>query len=125
MVTVTPVPAVKRLTNGTIFAHIDFVITGIVMTMLGPLLPILSARWSLNDTQAGNLFLAQYASSIGGMLSSGLMVRRHGYRITLIFGAFLMTLGVALLGSGGRISGFAGMYSSLSRTFFALHTLKS
>jgi FHS family glucose/mannose:H+ symporter-like MFS transporter len=105
----TPAAAVKRLTTGTIFAHIDFVITGVVMTMLGPLLPILSARWSLNDTQAGNLFLAQYVSSTGGMLSSGLMVRRYGYRITLILGALLMTIGVALLGGGGRLIGFAGI----------------
>jgi FHS family glucose/mannose:H+ symporter-like MFS transporter len=109
MVTNTPVSAVKRLTNGTIFAHIDFVITGVVMTMLGPMLPILSARWSLNDTQAGNLFLAQYVSSTGGMLSSGVMVRRYGYRITLMLGALLMAIGVAILGSGGRLWGFGGI----------------
>jgi fucose permease len=109
MSTTTPAPAAKRLTNGTIFAHLDFVITGVVMTMLGPLLPILAARWSLNDTQAGNLFLAQYVSSIGGMLSSGLMVRRFGYRMTLILGATLMTVGVSLLGGGGRTLGLAGI----------------
>lgn len=109
MVTTTPNPAAKRLTSGTIFAHIDFLITGVVMTMLGPLLPILSARWSLNDTQSGNLFLAQYISSTGGMLSSGILVRRYGYRITLVMGAMLMTAGVAMLGGGGRIWGFGGI----------------
>jgi fucose permease len=109
MVATTPIPAGKRLTKGTIFAHIDFVITGVAMTMLGPILPILSARWSLNDTQAGNLFLAQYVSSTGGMLSSGVMVRRYGYRVTLILGAVLMAMGVAILGGGGRLWGFAGI----------------
>jgi fucose permease len=109
MAATTPTSAATRLTNGTIFAHIDFLITGIVMTLLGPMLPILSARWSLNDTQSWNLFLAQYVSSTGGMLSSGILVRRYGYRITLGLGAVLMTVGVAVLGGGGRIGGFGGI----------------
>src|ERR1700704_2726077 len=109
MVATTSTPAPGRLTNGTIFAHIDFLITGIVMTLLGPMLPILSGRWSLNDTQSGNLFLAQYVSSTGGMLSSGILVRRCGYRITLVLGAILMTVGVAVLGAAGRLWGFGGI----------------
>jgi FHS family glucose/mannose:H+ symporter-like MFS transporter len=69
-----------------------------VMTVLGPVLPVLSTRWGLNDMQAGYLFLAQFASSCVGMLFSGVMVRRWGYRLTLIFGLVLMAAGVALLG---------------------------
>ena len=109
MIATTPTPAAKRLTNGTLFAHIDFVITGVVMTLLGPMLPILSARWALNDTQSGNLFLAQYISSIVGMLSSGILVRRLGYRVTLIIGAILMTIGIAILAGAGRILGLAAI----------------
>jgi FHS family glucose/mannose:H+ symporter-like MFS transporter len=109
MIATSPTYSAKRLTRGTIFAHIDFVITGVVMTFLGPMLPILSARWALNDAQSGNLFLAQYISSIGGMLCSGTFVRRLGYRLTLIIGATLMAVGTALLAGAGRYLGLAAI----------------
>jgi fucose permease len=109
MIATSPTSSAKRFTRGTIFAHIDFVITGVVMTFLGPMLPILSARWALNDTQSGNLFLAQYISSIGGMLCSGTFVRRLGYRLTLIIGATLMAVGTALLAGAGRYLGLAAI----------------
>jgi MFS transporter, FHS family, glucose/mannose:H+ symporter len=105
MIATTSNPATGKLTKGILFAHVDFVLTGIVMTSLGPMLPILSSRWALNDTQAGNLFLAQYVSSIAGMLSSGVLVRRYGYRITLIAGAVLMTVGIAMLAAAGHFLG--------------------
>jgi fucose permease len=86
-----------RLIKGTVFAHFDFVLTGIVMTLLGPILPALSMSWGLNDMQAGYLFFAQFASSCGGMLLSGMLVRRYGYRLTLLLGLMLMALGVGML----------------------------
>ncbi len=67
------------------------------MTLLGPLLPMLSARWDLNDTQAGYLFVAQFVASIGGMLLSSVLVQRYGYRITLLFSLLVMAIGVAAL----------------------------
>jgi MFS transporter, FHS family, glucose/mannose:H+ symporter len=70
-----------------------------VMTLLGPILPVLSTRWGLNDMQAGYLFFAQFASSCVGMLFSGMMVRRYGYRLTLMFGLAMSGIGVALLAS--------------------------
>ena len=39
---------------------------------------------------AGYLFTAQFAASMMGMLSSGALVRRHGYRLTLVQGLILM-----------------------------------
>jgi|KBSMisStaDraftv2_1062788.scaffolds.fasta_scaffold00704_21 MFS transporter, FHS family, glucose/mannose:H+ symporter len=109
MIATSPTVSAKRLIRGTIFAHIDFVVTGVVMTFLGPMLPVLSARWALNDTQSGDLFLAQYISSIGGMLCSGTFVRRLGYRLTLIIGATLMAVGTALLVGAGRYLGIASI----------------
>ncbi len=67
------------------------------MTVLGPILPALSLRWGLNDMQAGYLFFAQFASSCVGMLISGTMVRRYGYRLTLMLGLAMSAVGVALL----------------------------
>src|SRR4029077_13266815 len=82
---------------------------GVVMTFLGPMLPVLSARWALNDAQSGNLFLAQYISSIGGMLCSGTFVRRLGYRLPLIIAASILAVGTALLAGAGRYLGLAAI----------------
>ena len=51
--------------------QIAFLPTGILTTLLGPMLPILMARWALNDTQAGNLFLVQFLSSLVGVQLAG------------------------------------------------------
>src|SRR6266567_5066882 len=87
-------------TSGTTLVYLDFLVTGIVMTFLGPMLPALSSRWSLTDEQAGYLLFAQFFSSMFGMLSSGVLVQRTGYRLTLIFGLLMMASGMALLVSG-------------------------
>jgi fucose permease len=105
MSTLTTTPPAKGLVTGTIFAHLDFVLTGVVMTLLGPLLPLLSVRWGLNDTRAGYLFLAQFVASVVGMLTSGPLVRRYGYRVTLLIGLAFMTIGVALLAGADSLLG--------------------
>lgn len=80
--------------------HLGFVLTGIVTTLLGPILPVLSADWSLRDVQAGNFFLAQFAGSMAGVALSGAFVFRRGVRQSLVIGYVLMAAGVAALGCG-------------------------
>ena len=87
----------KSAIKGTALVHADFIVTGVVMTMLGPMLPMFSARWLLNDAQAGYLFVAQFATSMLGMLLSGFLVERLGYRRTLRIGLVLMAAGMAML----------------------------
>lgn len=70
------------------------------MTFLGPMLPYLSARWALSDTQSGSLIFAEFFSSMFGMLLSGVLVERVGYRLTLMMGLVLMPAGVSLLAFG-------------------------
>ncbi|MCU1272237.1 MAG: hypothetical protein JWN74_3531 [Acidobacteriaceae bacterium] len=96
-------------TNGIALIHVDFLLTGIVMTFIGPMLPILSARWSLTDARAGSLIFFQFFSSMLGMLLSGVFVQRWGYRFTLIAGAVLMASGMALLASGPWLLGIAAV----------------
>ncbi len=84
--------------KGTAFVHVDFVLTGVVMTMLGPMLPLFSRQWLLTDTQAGYLFVAQWVTSTVGMFFSGLLVQRSGYRKTLMAGLLLMAIGLVGLG---------------------------
>jgi len=56
--------------------QVAFFPTGILSTLLGPMLPILIARWTLNDTQAGNLFLVQFLAMMVGVQLSGVMLAR-------------------------------------------------
>jgi fucose permease len=79
------------------------------MTFIGPMLPILSARWSLTDARSGSLIFFQFFSSMLGMLASGILVQRVGYRLTLIAGAALMALGMALLASGPWMLGIVAV----------------
>lgn len=106
------ISAPKRLplnTSGTVLVHIDFLLLGIVMTFIGPILPILAARWSLSDSQSGTLIFVQFFSSMFGMLASGILVQRMGYRFTLIIGAALMAGGVVLLASGPWLQGIVAV----------------
>src|SRR5438093_12949422 len=80
----TPPPI--RTASGTLLVHAAFVLTGVMTTLLGPMLPVFSARWSLSDSQAGYLFTAQFAASILGVALSIVMVHRFGYRLTIYIG---------------------------------------
>ncbi len=95
--------------QGTILVHADFVVTGVVMTVLGPMLPMLSAQWLLNDARAGYLFVAQFVTSMFGMLLSGVLVRRIGYRRTLVAGLILMAAGMAALTSTNWLLGLGAI----------------
>jgi MFS transporter, FHS family, glucose/mannose:H+ symporter len=95
--------------QGTLYAHADFVLTGVVMTLLGPLLPVLIARWSLSDAQAGYLFIAQFVSSTLGMFASGLLARRLGYRRTMLLGLLVMAAGLVLLARGDWFLGLTAV----------------
>jgi fucose permease len=82
-----------------------FVVTGFVTTVLGPVLPWLTARWLLSDAAAGALFTIQFTGSIvaGGL--SGLIVARLGASATLSTGYALMAAGLAGLALGERMAG--------------------
>src|SRR5262249_6336755 len=69
--------------------HAGFALTGVVTTLLGPIIPALSASWSLNDAQAGYLFTAQFGGSITGVVLTTQLTGRLGYVRLLVLG-FLM-----------------------------------
>ena len=79
----------------TVLLHLDFVLTGMVMVVLGPLLPILTARWMISDSQAGHLFTAQFVSSTIITLFATPIARRYGHRFSLVSGLALMSVGIA------------------------------
>jgi fucose permease len=89
--------------------QIAFLPTGILQTLLGPMLPILIARWLINDTQAGNLFLVQFLASLVGVQLSGVLLARWGFRPAFLSGLLLMACGVATLTMGSLGLGLASV----------------
>lgn len=97
-------PAAPQLFSAASFIlHAGFVATGIVTTLLGPILPILIARWNLTDQRAGLFFTAQFCGSMLGVASLGWLMKR-GYRRTLVLGFFLIAAGVAGLNLSGNLA---------------------
>jgi len=96
----------------TVAAHAAFVPIGIVTVLLGPLLPALSTKWSLNYTQAGSLFTVQFLASTVGVALSGFCVPRWGFRFAIKAGLLAMAVGVAGLPYSSRVLGSAciGLY---------------
>jgi FHS family glucose/mannose:H+ symporter-like MFS transporter len=87
----------SRNSRLSLIIHIGFVLVGIVNTLLGPVLPSLSAKWSLNDSQAGHLFAAL---AVGGMLGaaiSGWLIGKLGGVRLLVMGFSLMALSLLCL----------------------------
>lgn len=76
-----------------VIAHIAFVLTGVVTTFLGPLLPALAAHWRLADAQTGSFFTAQFMGSLLGAILTSMMLPRLGFRFTLALGYFFMAAG--------------------------------
>jgi fucose permease len=97
----TPVEALIERTQprGSAIAvlHAGFVVTGIVTTLLGPILPILITRWSLTDADAGLFFTLQFCGSLAGIASLGALLSWRGYRLTFFLGFTFVALGIALL----------------------------
>ena len=107
-------PAAASASALTTAAYISFVPIGIANVLLGPLLPTLSARWSLNYAQAGALFTAQYIAGTVAVAWSGAVVSWRGYRFAMKSGILLMSAGLAVLLLGPKwlgvlsIAGYGG-----------------
>ncbi|HXG83397.1 MAG TPA: MFS transporter [Pyrinomonadaceae bacterium] len=82
----------KRL---LVLLHAGFFLVGIITVLLGQILPVLTKRLTLDDREAGYLFVAQFAGSLLGTLFYNRIIEKFGY-LKLLFGGFcLMALGCA------------------------------
>ena len=82
----------------TAYVHAGFVVAGAVTILLGPILPMLAARWSLRDAQTGYFFLAQFLTAILGSAVSSYGIPRWGFKKSFLASFILIALGVATLG---------------------------
>ena len=89
-----------------------FVVTGMVTTVLGPILPELLETWHLSDSAAGALFTAQFSGSLTAGALSGLVVSRIGNRRTLALGYATMCAGLLAIAAGARAAGVAGAFAA-------------
>ena len=87
-----------------------FFIIGVVTVLLGQVLPILSARLSLNDAQSGLLLSAQFAGALLGTLSVGRIIRRFGFPAAGVAGLLLITAGLPGLNSGEFLICWLGIF---------------
>ena len=82
------------------YLHVGFVLIGVSMTMLGPVLPYFTHRWSLTEGQAGLFFFTQYFGSFLGTLATSRLLPRLGFSKVISAGYFCFALGLACLGLG-------------------------
>jgi MFS transporter, FHS family, glucose/mannose:H+ symporter len=99
-----PTTSAKRL---TLAANASFVPIGLVTVLLSALLPTLSSRWSLDYSQAGALFTAQFLASTVAVALSGMLIARFGFRFAINAGLLVIAFSTAALLAGPRILGIA------------------
>jgi MFS transporter, FHS family, glucose/mannose:H+ symporter len=97
--------------RSVVLLYATFVLTGVVTTLLGPVLPVLVGWWGLDDGRAGLLFTAQFAGSMLGSALSSVGMTRFGFRSTLVAGLTSMAAGVGILGSGAAAVGMIAIFS--------------
>jgi MFS transporter, FHS family, glucose/mannose:H+ symporter len=89
-----------------------FILTGLEITLAGPLLPVFISRWSLTDSRAGIFFTVEFACSLGGVWLSSLITHYFGNRAALVLGYLVIGVGLATVNA-----------SSMTVAFFALSAL--
>ncbi|MEP6847243.1 MAG: MFS transporter [Acidobacteriota bacterium] len=93
----------RRRTNQnrtiTIVLHAVFVLSGFTTIMIGQVLPVMTARFSLNDLEAGYFFPSQFGGSLLGTYLTSWFGRNHKYVPATVFGCLFMAGGVLLMNS--------------------------
>ena len=92
--------------------HCGFLLVGVVTTLLGPILPILAARWRLDDAEAGSLFVAQFTGAMIGSALSGPMIERWGSLRLIACGYAALAAAVVCLGVNSWGVGLLSVFSS-------------
>jgi MFS transporter, FHS family, glucose/mannose:H+ symporter len=80
--------------------HLSFIVIGVITTLLGPILPSFSHRWSLTDAQAGFFFTTQYFGSTLGVILTSFVLPRFGFSKVIAAGFVAFFAGFAFLGLG-------------------------
>ncbi|HZT29826.1 MAG TPA: MFS transporter [Bryobacteraceae bacterium] len=101
----TPTPAQTRWLTAA--ADAGMFVFGIVMALLGAILPILSARLHFDLAQAGDLFFAMNCAMLVSMLVLGWVMDRFGKRLPMVLGPLLVALALWLIAAAASYSTLA------------------
>src|SRR5215467_1260387 len=74
-----------------------FVANGIVISLIGPILPMFMTKWGLNDSRAGLFSFIQFSCSFVGVLVSSPLISRKGFKPAITMGLAFLGIGFALL----------------------------
>jgi FHS family glucose/mannose:H+ symporter-like MFS transporter len=88
--------------RATALIYSSFVLAGVVTTLLGPMLPLLMARWSMTDERAGLFFTFQFFGNLAGIATLGPLLTRSGYGRTFVIGFISIGAGIAGLNSANE-----------------------
>lgn len=83
--------AAKRIAFSA--ACLGILIFGIVMAILGALLPSIIVKFGMEMSRAGSLFIVMTMGMLGGSILFGPLVDRFGYRWVLVISTLLIGLG--------------------------------
>ena len=73
-----------------------FIVNGIIITFIGPILPFFISKWHLDDGHAGLFFSSQFIGSFVGVLGSSVLVPVKGFKPAITLGLSMMGVGFAL-----------------------------
>ena len=76
---------------------ISFVLNGVIITFIGPLLTVFRAKWGLDDGRAGLFSTMQFSFSLAGVLISSALVSAKGFKPAITLGLAMLGIGFALL----------------------------
>ena len=92
------------VSRASVLIYSSFVLAGVVTTLLGPMLPLLMARWSMTDERAGLFFTFQFIGNLAGIATLGPLLTRRGYGQTFVIGFASIAVGIAGLNSGNEFA---------------------
>jgi fucose permease len=99
--------ALERLAQAGLFVF------GIVMALVGAVVPALSERLALTLGEIGTLFFVMNFAMLLASLVLGLVMDRFGLKAPLAIGAALVAVGLALIGSADRFGMLLGAVTCL------------
>jgi len=76
---------------------LSFVLNGVIITFIGPLLTVFRVKWGLDDSHAGLFSTIQFSFSLAGVLMSSALTAAKGFKLPITLGLAMLGIGFALL----------------------------
>ncbi|HEY1425024.1 MAG TPA: hypothetical protein VGF20_16340, partial [Candidatus Acidoferrum sp.] len=83
-----PQPGAGTSSRTVIFSLLclSFILNGVIITFIGPLLTVFRVKWGLDDGRAGLFSTMQFSFSLAGVLISSALVSKKGFKPAITLG---------------------------------------